>query len=98
MFGRLFTTYIFLKNGSNGGDEEEGEAGSIKCLRCPCCTAMGASQNVPFVAIYSQISSIFAASTSGEAEQEDAEFIGAGEGKKRSPSHWSLPPAQNQEF
>lgn len=54
---------------------------------------MGASQNVPFVAIYSQISSIFAASAPGEAEQEDAEFLGAGEGKKRSPSRWSLPPA-----
>lgn len=43
---------------------------------------MGASQSVPFVAIYSQISSIFAASAPGEAEQEDVEFIGAGEEKE----------------
>lgn len=52
---------------------------------------MGASQNVPFVTIYPQISSIFVASR--EAAQEDAEFIGAGE--EREPLTLE-PPASSE--
>lgn len=54
---------------------------------------MGASQNVPFVTIYPQISSIFAASASREAAQEDAEFVGTGE--EREPLTLE-PPASSE--